>query len=79
MNLNNQYENRSEQMIEHIKGGDGLLKFDSAFDAGLDSRAFARRAAGWGNDSEHIYMNVPANPQPTALQVLNVNCKWASL
>jgi hypothetical protein len=60
-------------MVETIKGGDGLLKFDSAFQAGLDSRAFARWAACVGHDSEHISMNVPANPQPTGLQVLN--CK----
>lgn len=58
-------------MVETIKGGDGLLTLDSASSAGLDSRAFARWAANGGADSERISRNVPANPQPTRLQVLN--------
>jgi hypothetical protein len=59
-------------MVETIKGGDGLLTFDSASSAGLDNRAFARWAATVGHDSEQI-SDVPANPTPTRLQVLN--CK----
>lgn len=59
-------------MVETIKGGDGLLTFGSASSAGLDSRAFARWAALAGDDSELISMCVPANPQPTWLQVLNL-------
>jgi hypothetical protein len=59
-------------MVETIKGGGGLLPFDSALYAGLDSRAIARRAASVGIDSENIQY-VPANPTPTQLQVLN--CK----
>ena len=58
-------------MVETIKGGDGLLTFDSASSAGLVSRAFARRAAEGGADSARIINNVPANPHPTRLQVLN--------
>jgi hypothetical protein len=60
-------------MVETIKGGDGLLTFDSASSAGLVCRAFARWAATRGDDSESILRNVPANPQPLGLQVLN--CK----
>ena len=63
--------NRSHKMVETIKGGDGLLTFDSASFAGLDSWAFARLAATGGVDSERNSMDVPANPQPTRLQVLN--------
>lgn len=58
-------------MVENIKGGDGLLKFDSAIPAELDNRAFARWAATFGVDSARIYKNVPANPSPVRLQVLN--------
>jgi len=58
-------------MVENFKGGDGLLEFDSAASAGLDSRAFARRAAAFGVDSAHISRNVPANLSPAGLQVLN--------
>jgi hypothetical protein len=73
MNLQQGFNNRSITMVETIKGGDGLLKLDSASSAGLVSRAFARRAAEGGADSAHIFTDVPANPQPTRLQVLN--CK----
>jgi hypothetical protein len=60
-------------MVETIKGGDGLLTLDSASFAGLDSWAFARLAATAGDDSERLSTSVPANPQPTRLQVLNCN------
>ena len=60
-------------MVENIKGGDGLLKFDSATMAELDNRAFARWAATFGVDSAHISRNVPANPSPARLQVLNLS------
>lgn len=66
-------------MVENFKGGERLLKFDSAMSAGLDNRAFARLAATFGVDSAHIAVHVPANPSPARLQVLNLNCKWASL
>jgi hypothetical protein len=58
-------------MVETIKGGDGLLTFDSAASAGLDHRAFARWAATNGADSEQMCSFVPANPLPARLQVLN--------
>lgn len=58
-------------MVENIKGGERLLKFDSATSAELDNRAFARWAATFGVDSAHIASHVPANPSPTRLQVLN--------
>jgi len=64
--------NRSQTMVETIKGGECLLTLDSASFAGLDSRAFARWAAAAGVDSENISKYVPANPQPTRLQVLNL-------
>lgn len=71
-NLKRKIDNRSITMVETIKGGDGLLTFGSASSAGLDSRAFARWAATGGVDSEISFTCVPANPQPTRLQVLNL-------
>ena len=75
MNLQTENDNRSKMMVENFKGGERLLKFDSATSAGLDNRAFARWAATFGVDSAHIASHVPANPSPTRLQVLNhFNC-----
>jgi hypothetical protein len=52
-------------MVETIKGGERLLRFDSTTSVELDYRAFARLAATFGVDSERIIQNVPANPSPT--------------